>query len=80
MTCSMTRNRFRITAGVLGIGALVLAGCSSSPSSSAPAASASKVTLVVYSAQEPDGGAGREPADQENAALVRGQSASLNRT
>ena len=51
MTRSMTRNRFRITAGVLGIGALVLAGCSSSPSSSAPAASASKVTLVVYSAQ-----------------------------
>jgi len=52
MTRSMTRNRFRFTAGVLGIGALVLAaGCSYSPSTSASATSAAKVTLVVYSAQ-----------------------------
>ncbi|HTW00530.1 MAG TPA: extracellular solute-binding protein [Streptosporangiaceae bacterium] len=48
----MTRNRLRITAGVLGIGALALAaGCSSSPATSASSASAAKVTLVVYSAQ-----------------------------
>src|SRR5580698_5092060 len=52
MTRSMTRNRFRFTAGVLGIGALVLAaGCSSSSVTSASSASAAKVTLVVYSAQ-----------------------------
>jgi hypothetical protein len=52
MTRSMTRNRLRITAGVLGIGALALAaGCSSSPATSASSASAAKVTLVVYSAQ-----------------------------
>jgi iron(III) transport system substrate-binding protein len=52
MTRSMTRNRFRFTAGVLGIGALVLAaGCSSSSATSASSTSAAKVTLVVYSAQ-----------------------------
>jgi iron(III) transport system substrate-binding protein len=52
MNRSMTRNRFRFTAGVLGIGALVLAaGCSSSSSTPASSTSAAKVTLVVYSAQ-----------------------------
>jgi iron(III) transport system substrate-binding protein len=52
MTRSMTRNTFRFTAGVLGIGALVLAdGCSSSSSTSASSTPAAKVTLVVYSAQ-----------------------------
>jgi iron(III) transport system substrate-binding protein len=49
MTRTMTRKSLRFTAGVLGIGALVLAGCSSSSSTSA--SSSAKVTLVVYSAQ-----------------------------
>jgi iron(III) transport system substrate-binding protein len=48
----LTHHGFRLTAGVLGIGALVLAGCSPPASSTtvAAAASSSKVTLVVYSA------------------------------
>jgi iron(III) transport system substrate-binding protein len=50
MTRTMTSKRFRLTAGALGIGALVLAGCSSSSSATSTAAS-TKVTLVVYSAQ-----------------------------
>ena len=49
MTRTMTRKNLLFTAGVLGIGALVLAGCSSSSSTSA--SSSAKVTLVVYSAQ-----------------------------
>ena len=54
MTRTITRNRFRFTAGVIGIAALVLAaaaGCSSSSSTTAASTSAAKVTLVVYSAQ-----------------------------
>jgi iron(III) transport system substrate-binding protein len=49
MTRTMIRKNLLFTAGVLGIGALVLAGCSSSSSTSA--SSSAKVTLVVYSAQ-----------------------------
>jgi iron(III) transport system substrate-binding protein len=51
MTRTMTSKRLRFTAGVLGIGALVLAGCSSSSSATSSTASSAKVTLVVYSAQ-----------------------------
>jgi ABC-type Fe3+ transport system substrate-binding protein len=52
MTRSLTHHGFRLTAGVLGIGALALAGCSSPASSTTVAASSSsKVPLVVYSAQ-----------------------------
>jgi ABC-type glycerol-3-phosphate transport system substrate-binding protein len=55
MTRTISRGRFRFAAGALAIGALVLAGCSSSPSSSSSSPSSSgssaKVTLVVYSAQ-----------------------------
>jgi iron(III) transport system substrate-binding protein len=48
MTGIMTQ-KFRFIAAALALGALVLAGCSSSPSSST--ASSAKVTLVGYSAQ-----------------------------
>src|SRR5580693_4407021 len=54
MTRTITRNRFRCTAGAIGVGALALAaaaGCSSSSTSTAASTSAAKVTLVVYSAQ-----------------------------
>jgi iron(III) transport system substrate-binding protein len=52
MTRTIMRGKFRLAAGVLAIGALVLAGCSSSSSSSsASGTSSAKVTLVVYSAQ-----------------------------
>jgi hypothetical protein len=52
MIRSLTHHRFRLMVGVLGIGALALAGCSSSASlSTAAVSSSSKVTLVVYSAQ-----------------------------
>jgi len=54
MTRTITRNRFRCTAGAIAVGALALAaaaGCSSSSTSTAASTSAAKVTLVVYSAQ-----------------------------
>jgi iron(III) transport system substrate-binding protein len=53
MTRTIMRGKFRLAAGALAIGALVLAGCSSSSSSSSGASgtSSAKVTLVVYSAQ-----------------------------
>ena len=54
MTRTITRNRFRRTAGAIAVGALALAaaaGCSSSSTSTAASTSAAKVTLVVYSAQ-----------------------------
>jgi len=47
MTRTIARNKFRFAVGALGIGALVLAGCSST----AAASGSGKVTLVVYSAQ-----------------------------
>jgi iron(III) transport system substrate-binding protein len=53
MTSTIMGTKIRFAAGALVIGALALAGCSSSPSSSPTASSGSsaKVTLVVYSAQ-----------------------------
>jgi len=52
MTRTIMRGKFRLAAGAFAIGALVLAGCSSSSSSSsASGTSSAKVTLVVYSAQ-----------------------------
>jgi iron(III) transport system substrate-binding protein len=50
MTGIMTQ-KFRFIAGALALGALVLAGCSSSSSTTASTASSARVTLVVYSAQ-----------------------------
>jgi iron(III) transport system substrate-binding protein len=47
MTRTIARNKFRFALGALGLGALVLAGCSSTSAASA----SGKVTLVVYSAQ-----------------------------
>jgi len=47
MTRTIARNKFRFAVGALSIGALVLAGCSSTSAASG----SGKVTLVVYSAQ-----------------------------
>jgi iron(III) transport system substrate-binding protein len=49
MTSTIARNKFRFAVGALGIGALVLAGCSSASATSG--SGSGKVTLVVYSAQ-----------------------------
>src|ERR1700691_1029528 len=54
MTRTITRNRFRCTAGAIAVGALALAaaaGCSSSSTSTGAATSAAKVTLGVSSPQ-----------------------------
>jgi iron(III) transport system substrate-binding protein len=51
MTRTSHRIRTSLTAGLLGVGALGLAACASSPASTAAKAGSAKVPLVVYSAQ-----------------------------